>query len=80
MVRLRSISKRSLGFKRKLQGGTYTGNPVACAAAVAVVDAFKEERILENVNARCVSYVFMLLIRTKSSGSGPQSFSKDLGR
>jgi len=38
----------------RLQGGTYAGNAVACAAAVAVADAFKEERILENVNARYV--------------------------
>lgn len=29
---------------------------MACAAAVAVADAFKEERILENVQARCVQF------------------------
>ena len=34
------------------QGGTYAGNAVACAAAVAVADVFKEEKILENVQAR----------------------------
>ena len=28
-------------------GGTYAGNPVACAAALAVLDAFDEERIFE---------------------------------
>lgn len=33
-------------------GGTYTGNAVACAAAVAVTEAFKRERILENVAER----------------------------
>ncbi|EJD52407.1 acetylornithine aminotransferase [Auricularia subglabra TFB-10046 SS5] len=33
-------------------GGTYAGNAVACAAAVAVAEAFQEERILENVQAR----------------------------
>jgi 4-aminobutyrate aminotransferase len=33
-------------------GGTYSGNAVSCAAAVAVVKAFQEEKILENVNAR----------------------------
>ncbi|KAK5100227.1 hypothetical protein LTR70_001785 [Exophiala xenobiotica] len=33
-------------------GGTYAGNAVACAAGVAVAKAFKEERILENVDAR----------------------------
>ncbi|KAF8885897.1 acetylornithine aminotransferase [Gymnopilus junonius] len=33
-------------------GGTYAGNAVACAAAVAVNDAIKEENVLENVNRR----------------------------
>lgn len=33
-------------------GGTYGGNAVACAAGVAVAKAFKEEKVLENVNAR----------------------------
>jgi len=33
-------------------GGTYAGNAVACAAAVAVVKAFQEEKVLDNVNAR----------------------------
>lgn len=28
-------------------GGTYAGNPVACAAALAVLDVFESERILE---------------------------------
>ena len=28
-------------------GGTYAGNPVACAAALAVLDVFDEERVLE---------------------------------
>jgi len=28
-------------------GGTYAGNPVACAAALAVLDVFAEERVLE---------------------------------
>lgn len=34
------------------QGGTYGGNPVACAAGVAVQKAFREEGILANVEAR----------------------------
>lgn len=33
-------------------GGTYGGNAVACAAGIAVAEAFKEEKILDNVNAR----------------------------
>lgn len=35
-----------------LQGGTYAGNALACAAGSAVLDVFKSENILENVNAR----------------------------
>jgi 4-aminobutyrate aminotransferase len=33
-------------------GGTYAGNAVSCAAGVAVLDAFKKESILDNVNVR----------------------------
>jgi 4-aminobutyrate aminotransferase-like enzyme len=32
-------------------GGTYAGSPVACAAALAVMQAFDEERLLEKANA-----------------------------
>ena len=28
-------------------GGTYSGNPVACAAALAVLDVFEEDKLLE---------------------------------
>lgn len=35
-----------------LKGGTYAGNAVSCAAAVAVAEVFEEEKILDNVNAR----------------------------
>ncbi|ORY88437.1 pyridoxal phosphate-dependent transferase [Leucosporidium creatinivorum] len=33
-------------------GGTYAGNAVSCAAAVAVQEVFEEEKILDNVAAR----------------------------
>jgi len=33
-------------------GGTYGGNPVACAAAMAVLDVFKSERLMENAHER----------------------------
>ncbi|KAI0246431.1 acetylornithine aminotransferase [Lactifluus subvellereus] len=48
------VSRKELMDKVKpgTMGGTYSGNAVSCAAAIAVVDAFKEEKILENVNAR----------------------------
>jgi 4-aminobutyrate aminotransferase / (S)-3-amino-2-methylpropionate transaminase / 5-aminovalerate transaminase len=32
-------------------GGTYGGNPVACAAALAVLDVIKEEKLLDRANA-----------------------------
>ncbi|MCG3168681.1 MAG: 5-aminovalerate aminotransferase DavT [Pseudomonadales bacterium] len=32
-------------------GGTYAGNPVACAAALAVIDVIHEERVLERAQA-----------------------------
>lgn len=33
-------------------GGTYGGNPVSCAAAVATIKAIKEENLIENARAR----------------------------
>jgi 4-aminobutyrate aminotransferase/(S)-3-amino-2-methylpropionate transaminase len=32
-------------------GGTYGGNPLACAAALAVLDVFEQERLLDRANA-----------------------------
>ena len=32
-------------------GGTYGGNPLACAAGLAVLDAFEQERLLDNAEA-----------------------------
>lgn len=52
-----SISRtRPTRMSHFLQGGTYAGNAVSCAAAIAVADAFKEENILANVQARCVCF------------------------
>ena len=50
------ISRKELTDKLKpgSMGGTYAGNAVSCAAAVASAEVMKEENILENVNARCV--------------------------
>ena len=33
-------------------GGTYAGNPIACAAALGVFDAFEQEGLLEKANAQ----------------------------
>ncbi|NIX76137.1 4-aminobutyrate--2-oxoglutarate transaminase [Microvirga terricola] len=32
-------------------GGTYAGNPLACAAALAVLDVFEKEKLIERANA-----------------------------
>jgi 4-aminobutyrate aminotransferase/(S)-3-amino-2-methylpropionate transaminase len=32
-------------------GGTYAGNPLSCAAALAVLDVFEEEKLLDRANA-----------------------------
>ncbi|CAD0043345.1 unnamed protein product [Aureobasidium pullulans] len=48
------VSRKELMDKQQpgSMGGTYAGNAVSCAAGVAVAKAFKEEKILDNVNAR----------------------------
>jgi len=51
-------------------GGTYAGNAVSCAAGVAVAKAFKEEKILDNVNARGAELKNMLLVAQKNSKTG----------
>ncbi|KAI9457900.1 acetylornithine aminotransferase [Russula earlei] len=52
-------------LKPGTMGGTYGGNAVSCAAAVAVADVFKEEKILDNVNARSAE-LFEALISVKA--------------
>lgn len=47
-------------------GGTYAGNAISCAAAVAVTEVFKTQPILENVNARSAQ-LFETLNALKSS-------------
>jgi 4-aminobutyrate aminotransferase-like enzyme len=36
------------------------GNALACAASAAIMDVFEQEKILDNVNARCVCLHYML--------------------
>ncbi|KAI0266995.1 acetylornithine aminotransferase [Gloeopeniophorella convolvens] len=66
------VSRKELTDKLKpgSMGGTYAGNAVSCAAAVAVVDAFKEENILENVNARSAELFKALRALQNDSGAG----------
>ena len=37
-------------------GGTYAGNVISCAAAVATLDVFKEEKTVENVKQRSTEF------------------------
>jgi len=48
------VSRKELMDKQKpgTMGGTYAGNAVACAAAVAVTRVIHDEKVLDNVNAR----------------------------
>ncbi|KAI0044978.1 acetylornithine aminotransferase [Auriscalpium vulgare] len=67
------VSRKELTDKLKpgSMGGTYAGNAVSCAAAVAVADAFKEEKILDNVQARSQELFSALNgLRSKSSLNG----------
>jgi adenosylmethionine-8-amino-7-oxononanoate aminotransferase len=39
-------------FRTFFHGHTYTGNPLACAAAIASLDVFREERTIERLQAK----------------------------
>ncbi|CAG8830330.1 15448_t:CDS:2 [Gigaspora margarita] len=47
-------------------GRTYSGNAVSCAAAIATLEVFEEEKILENVNNRSSQLFSLLNSRVKS--------------
>ena len=47
---------------------TFGGNPLACAAAIAVIDVIKEERLLENANKQG-AYIMKRLAELKDKSS-----------
>ncbi|RDB26077.1 5-aminovalerate aminotransferase DavT [Hypsizygus marmoreus] len=67
------VSRKELTDKLKpgTMGGTYAGNAVSCAAAVAVADVFQEENILGNVQARSVELFDALNALRKDSAVSP---------
>jgi 4-aminobutyrate aminotransferase len=48
------VSSRALQERwgRGAHGSTFGGNPVACAAGIAVLETIRDERLIDNVNAR----------------------------
>ncbi|EXJ92621.1 4-aminobutyrate aminotransferase [Capronia epimyces CBS 606.96] len=56
------VSRKELMDKQPpgSMGGTYAGNAVSCAAGVAVVKAFEDEKILDNVSVRGKEMMDML--------------------
>jgi 4-aminobutyrate aminotransferase len=48
------VTRKELGERwgRGAHGSTYGGNPVACAAGVAVLETIRDERLVENARAR----------------------------
>ncbi|KAL6709851.1 hypothetical protein ACN47E_000636 [Coniothyrium glycines] len=58
-------------------GGTYAGNAVACAAAKAVIEVFRDENILANVAARSTQ-IFSFLRDLKASRSPAGSLIEDV--
>lgn len=62
-------SRKEIMDKQKpgTMGGTYAGNPVSCAAGLAVIEIFAKERVLENVVARSKQlFDFLEGLKTKS--------------
>ncbi len=43
-------------FKAFFHGHTYTGNPLACAAAIANLEIFEEEKLLEKLQAKIAHF------------------------
>lgn len=47
-------------YRSFFHGHTYTGNPLGCAAAIANLDIFEQERVLEKMKPKSVLFVELL--------------------
>jgi len=67
------VSRTEITEKLKpgIMGGTYAGNAVACAAAIACVDVMKEEKVLENVHQRSEELIVSLNKLRSRADIGP---------
>jgi 4-aminobutyrate aminotransferase/(S)-3-amino-2-methylpropionate transaminase len=60
-------------------GGTYGGNPVSCAAALAVLDVIGEERLCERANVIGAKMISRLAAIKRSNTSVPMGDIRGLG-
>jgi 4-aminobutyrate aminotransferase/(S)-3-amino-2-methylpropionate transaminase len=60
-------------------GGTYGGNPVACAAALAVLDVIAEEKLLEAANAQGEKLKSRLVALSQRNDVVPMAAIRGLG-
>ena len=60
-------------------GGTYGGNPVACAAALAVLDVIAEEKLLDAANAQGAKIKARLAALSQRNDIVPMSDIRGLG-
>ncbi len=60
-------------------GGTYGGNPVACAAALAVLDVIEEEKLLDAANAQGAKIKARLEALSRRNDIVPMSAIRGLG-
>ncbi|KAF7731585.1 hypothetical protein EC973_009349 [Apophysomyces ossiformis] len=72
------VSRKEIMDKQQpgSMGGTYAGNPVACAAAKATLDVFDEENLLINCNER--SQQFFSALRSKIPLLMPKGVQVDI--
>jgi 4-aminobutyrate aminotransferase-like enzyme len=56
-----------------VQGGTYGGSTLGCAAAVATIDTITEEHLLENAQQRGLQLArgMIDLAQARKAGAGP---------